>query len=207
MPMTQSRSKRNHIEGMGGSVTWARFAGASRQNQKWRRSVASFSKRAGWATFHPRPRNYQRLIRARRSKPSGKQDLKRRTRQEMEPYESKTKSRPLMPQCGSSDSGRRDNPTANAGATWRWSNLSVALPVAPQTSKSRAASANHRSRHRSSQRKLRPDARDQRAYTQPRHEISCSAEESPWMRWKRRVRIEKCAPIPWPESAADSIGQ
>ena len=28
-------------------------------------------------------------------------------------------------------------------------------------------------------------------YTQLRHEISCSAEESPWMRWKRRVRIEE----------------
>lgn len=28
-------------------------------------------------------------------------------------------------------------------------------------------------------------------YTQLRHEISCSAEESPWMRWKRRVRLEE----------------
>lgn len=28
-------------------------------------------------------------------------------------------------------------------------------------------------------------------YTQIRHEISCSAEESPWMRWKRRCRIEE----------------
>jgi len=28
-------------------------------------------------------------------------------------------------------------------------------------------------------------------YTELRHEISCSAEESPWMRWKRRCRIEE----------------
>jgi hypothetical protein len=28
-------------------------------------------------------------------------------------------------------------------------------------------------------------------YTQIRHEISCSAEESPWMRWKRRCRLEE----------------
>lgn len=28
-------------------------------------------------------------------------------------------------------------------------------------------------------------------YTEIRHEISCSAEQSPWMRWKRRVRIEE----------------
>ena len=28
-------------------------------------------------------------------------------------------------------------------------------------------------------------------YTQLRHEIACSAEESPWLRWKRRCRIEE----------------
>ena len=28
-------------------------------------------------------------------------------------------------------------------------------------------------------------------YTELRHEISCSAEESPWMRWKRRIRMEE----------------
>lgn len=28
-------------------------------------------------------------------------------------------------------------------------------------------------------------------YTQLRHEISCSAEESPWLRWKRRCRLEE----------------
>lgn len=28
-------------------------------------------------------------------------------------------------------------------------------------------------------------------YTELRHEVSCSAEESPWMRWKRRCRIEE----------------
>lgn len=35
-------------------------------------------------------------------------------------------------------------------------------------------------------------------YTEIRHEISCSLEQSPWMRWKRRIRVEELR-AEWPK--------